>query len=112
MAGACATIVKAFFDDTYVIPDPVIPNEDGSALVPYTGADAGQITVGGEMNKVAANIAVGRNHAAVHWRSDYDKSFILGEELAISVLRDQRNTYNEDFAGFTFTRFDGTRITV
>jgi hypothetical protein len=32
--------------------------------------------------------------------------------VAISVLRDQRMTYKEDFDGFTFTKFDGTRITV
>jgi hypothetical protein len=27
-------------------------------------------------------------------------------------LRDQRPTYNEPFNGFTFTKFDGTTITV
>jgi len=36
----------------------------------------------------------------------------LGEQIAISVLRDQRLTYAQNFAGYTFTRFDGTRITV
>jgi hypothetical protein len=112
VAGACATIVKAFFDDTWVLPNPVVPSDDGLSLLSYTGPDAGQITVGGEMNKIAANIAIGRNHAAVHWRSDYQESMLLGEAIAISVLRDQRRCYNEDFGGFTFTRFDGTTITV
>ncbi len=115
VAGACATIVKAFFDDTFVlsqITDIVQASDDGLSLVPYTGSDAGQITVGGEMNKIAANIAIGRNHAAVHWRSDYADSLPLGEAVAISVLRDQRATYNENFSGFTFTKFDGTKITV
>jgi hypothetical protein len=112
VAGACATIVKAFFDETFVLPNPVVPSADGVSLVPYTGSDAGQITVGGEMNKVAANIAIGRNHAGVHWRSDYQESLKLGEAIAISVLRDQRATYNEEFDGFTFTRFDGTQITI
>jgi hypothetical protein len=28
------------------------------------------------------------------------------------ILRDQRSCYNETFGGFTFTLFDGTRITV
>ena len=64
------------------------------------------------MNKLAANIAIGRNHAAVHWRSDYSDSLRLGEAVAISILRDQRDTYNESFGGFTFTKFDGTRISV
>jgi len=55
------------------------------------------------MNKLAANIAVGRNHAAVHWRSDYQHSLKLGEDVAISILKDDRGTYNESFHGFTFT---------
>jgi hypothetical protein len=112
VAGACVTILKAFFNESYVLPNPVVATDDGSALVPYTGADAGQLTVGGELNKLAANIAVGRNIAGVHWRSDYVESLKLGEALAISVLKDQKLTYDETFDGFTFTRFDGTKITV
>ena len=104
--------MKAFFDETFVLPNPVVPSDDGLALLDYTGSDANQLTVGGEMNKLAANIAIGRNHAAVHWRSDYQQSLGLGEAVAISVLRDQRRTCNENFLGFTFTRFDGTKITV
>jgi len=50
--------------------------------------------------------------AAVHWRSDADQALLLGEAVAISILRDQRSTYNEPFSGFTFTKFDGTVITV
>jgi len=112
VAGACSTIVKAFFDDSWVIPNPVVASEDGLSLVPYTGSDADQITVGGEINKVAANIALGRDHAAVHWRSDYQDSLILGEAVAISILRDQRACYNETFQGLTFTKFDGTVVRV
>ncbi|HEX9665971.1 MAG TPA: phosphoesterase, partial [Thermodesulfobacteriota bacterium] len=76
---------------------------------PYTGPD---LTVGGELNKLAANIAIGRNFAGIHWRSDYVDSLMLGEAIAIGILRDQRLTYNENFNGFTFTKFDGTTITV
>ena len=112
VAGACSTIVKAFFDENWVVPNPVMASDDGLLLVPYTGSDAGQITLGGEMNKIAANVAIGRNHAGVHWRSDYAESLLLGEAVAISVLRDGRNCYNETFNGFTFTKFDGTQITV
>jgi hypothetical protein len=90
----------------------VEPSTDGLSLVPYTGADAGKLTVGGELNKVASNVAIGRNIAGVHWRSDYTESLKLGEQIAISVLRDQRLTYGEDFDGFTFTRFNGAKITV
>jgi hypothetical protein len=112
VAGACVTILKAFFDETFVLPNPVAPSDDGFTLLPYTGVDAGQLTVGGELNKVAANIAIGRNLAGVHWRSDYTQSVMLGEALAITILRDQRTTYNEAFSGFTFTKFDGTTVTV
>jgi hypothetical protein len=111
-AGACVTILKAFFDDTAPIVNPVVPSADGSMLVPYTGSDADRMTVGGELDKVASNVALGRNFAGVHWRSDYVESLRLGERIAISVLRDQRLTYGENFDGYTFTRFDGTRVTV
>jgi len=37
---------------------------------------------------------------------------MLGEEVAIHILQDQRATYNEPFSGFTFTKFDGTMVTV
>jgi hypothetical protein len=117
VAGACVTILKAFFDDTTLLVNIgdgqiVQPSEDGVSLVFYQGADAGQLTVGGELNKIAANVAIGRNMAGVHWRSDYQESLLLGETLAISILRDQRGCYNEDFDGFTFHKFDGSQVTV
>ncbi|HXE76196.1 MAG TPA: vanadium-dependent haloperoxidase [Candidatus Xenobia bacterium] len=112
VAGACVTVLKALFDESFVVPDPVVPNPGGRELVAYRGADAGSLTVGGELNKLASNIAVGRDMAGIHYRSEGIESFKLGEAVALSVLRDQRGTYNEDFAGFTFTRFDGTPITV
>jgi hypothetical protein len=112
IAGACVTVLKAFFNESFVLSSPVVASDDGQSLLPYSGADAGQITVGGELNKLADNVALGRNMAAVHWRSDAALSLLLGEALAISVLRDQRHIYNEPFEGFTFTKFDGTTITV
>jgi len=112
IAGACATAIKAFFNDTFVIPKPVVASDDGQSLLAYTGADAGQITVGGELNKLADNVALGRDMAGVHWRSDAEQALLLGEAVTISILRDQRSTYNEPFSGFTFTKFDGTTIIV
>jgi hypothetical protein len=116
VAGACATIVKAWFNDQTPltsIPGITISqsSEDGFSLVPYNGSDRDQLTVGGEMNKLAANIGIGRNHAAVHWRHDYVDSLPLGEAVAISMLRDMAQCWNEPFEGFSFTKFDGTRIT-
>lgn len=112
VAGACVTALKAFFNGAFVLPNPVVASDDGQSLLPYAGTDAGEITVGGELNKLADNVALGRDMAAVHWRSDAQQSLLLGEAVAISILRDQRPTYNEPFSGFTFTKFDGTTITV
>jgi hypothetical protein len=112
IAGACVTALKAFFDDTFVIPKPVVSSDDGQSLSAYNGPDAGQIKVGGELNKLANNVALGRDMAGVHWRSDAQQALLLGEAVTISILRDQRATYNEPFSGFTFTRFDGTTVTI
>jgi hypothetical protein len=112
IAGACVTVLKAFFNEEFVLPNPVVPSDDGQALLPYRGEDAGQITVGGELNKLAHNVALGRDMAAVHWRSDAEQGLLLGERVAISALRDQRHCFNEPFQGFTFTKFDGETITV
>jgi hypothetical protein len=112
VAGACITILKAFFDETQIIQNPVVPTDDGSTLVPYDGPDANQMTVGGELNKIASNVAMGRNIAGVHWRTDAEEAMKLGETVAIAVLRDEKACYNEEFAGFTFTKLDGTQITV
>ena len=112
IAGACVTLLKAFFNEGFVIPQPMKASDDGQSLLAYTGADAGQITVGGELNKLASNVALGRNMAGVHWRSDATQALLLGEAVTISILRDNRATYNESFDGFTFTKFDGTTVTV
>ncbi len=111
-AGASVTVLKWFFDESVVIPNPVVAADDGQSLVPYTGSDAGAITVGGELNKLANNFVLGRDIEAVHWRSDAVQGLLLGEAAAISVLRDQQSNFNEPFNGFTFTKFDGSTITV
>lgn len=109
VAGACVTILKAWFNEAHFIEEPVIPNEQGTALVPYSGEP---LTVGGELNKIASNVAIGRNIAGVHWRSDATESLKLGESIAIGVLKDQKRSYNEHFNGFSLTKFDGTTVTV
>jgi hypothetical protein len=110
-AGACVTILKACFDESHTVPYPVVPNAHGTALEPYTGPGAGALTVGGELNKVAGNTAIGRNMAGVHWRTDYSESVKLGEAVAIGCLEEQKEAYNEDHS-FTLTKFDGTTITI
>ena len=108
-AGAGITVLKALFNESFVIPSPVMPADDGLSLVPYTGAP---LTVGGELNKLASNIALGRDAAGVHYRSDGLEGIKLGEAIAISILRDTAMLYNEVFTGFSFTKYDGTPVTI
>ncbi len=109
VAGACVTILKAWFDESFVIPNPVVSNPAGTALVAAPGNP--NLTVGGELDKVAANIAIGRNMAGVHWRTDYTESVKLGEAIALGILEEQKLCYNE-FSGLSVARFDGTRVTI
>jgi hypothetical protein len=112
VAGACITFMKFFFDETFVIPNPQVPSSDGLSLAPYNGSDAGQITVGGELNKLARNVSFGHGVlAGIHWRSDTDWSMTLGEAMAISVLQDKAQCYNEKFS-ITFTKLDGNKVTI
>ncbi|MCC5632100.1 vanadium-dependent haloperoxidase [Nostoc sphaeroides] len=109
-AGVNITLLKAFFDENFVIPSPVVPDpNDPTKVISYSGPP---LTVGGELNKLATNYAIGRGHGGIHWRSDGSAALALGEEVAISLLRDEKLGYNEIFNGFTFTKFDGTRVTV
>jgi hypothetical protein len=116
VAGACVTILKAWFNESTRLVDiglaPVEPTDDGLNLVPYSGSDTGSLTVGGELNKLASNIGLGRDIAGLHWRSDATESLKLGEAVAISVLRDQKETYNEAFEGFSLTTFEGNTISI
>lgn len=112
VAGACITLLKFFFDGSYVIPRPLVPASDGLSLAYYTGNDAGQLTVNGELNKLAHNVTFGHGiHAGIHWRSDSDQAMMLGEALAISVLQDKAQCYNEKFT-ISFTKLDGSTATI
>jgi hypothetical protein len=112
VAGACITILKFFFDGNFAIPDPLVPAEDGLSIGPYSGSDRNQLTVNGELNKLAHNVTFGHGiHAGIHWRSDSDVSMVLGEATAISILQDQAQTFNEKFT-VHFTKLDGTTATI
>jgi hypothetical protein len=110
IAASNVTLLKAFFDENFVIPNPVQPDPaDPTRLVPYVGPP---LTVGGELNKLALNYGLGRNWAGIHWRSDFAASLAQGEEVSLGLLRDERATFRERFEGYALTRFDGTRVTV
>ncbi len=110
IAGVQATILKAAFDENFVIPNPVVPDpNDPTKVIPYKGSP---LTVGGELNKLAANYAIGRDIGGIHWRSDVAAALAVGEEVAIGILRDEKLGYVERFDGFTLTKFDGTKIVI
>ncbi|MDJ0940824.1 MAG: vanadium-dependent haloperoxidase, partial [Woeseiaceae bacterium] len=105
VAGSCVTVLKAFFNEDFVIPNPVVSDDTGSTLLPYVGPD---LTVGGELNKLANNVAIGRDAAGVHYRQDGVEGLFVGEQQAIALLQDKSRTVNEsNFDGFTLTKFDG-----
>jgi membrane-associated phospholipid phosphatase len=118
-AGACVTVLKALFNEdfTYSLdpndasrPMVMEVNDNGTALQPYPGPDI--LTVGGELNKLAANIAIGRDAAGVHWRTDSTEGLVLGEQVAICLLQDRVQTYKEDFPRYTLTKFNNQKIRI
>jgi hypothetical protein len=76
IGGAGVRVLKAMFNPNFVIPEPVVPSDDGLSLRPWRG---GPLTVGGELNKLAFNMAFGRDTAGVHFRRDEIEGITLGE---------------------------------
>ncbi len=109
IAGACVTVLKAWFNESWVLPEAFVATPDGQNLTPWTG---GSLTVGGELNKLASNVAIGRNMGGVHWRSDATESLKLGEAVAIAFMNDMKSCFSEQFNGFSLTKFDGQRILI
>ncbi|WP_432201301.1 hypothetical protein ACRAQ7_03600 [Erythrobacter sp. W53] len=120
VAGGCVTMLKAFFDmytdcraeeertlDLAGVGKAFVPNADGSKL---TRVDE-TLTIQGELDKLAANISIGRNMAGVHYHSDYYDSLRLGERIAIGILMEQIPSYGEEVES-TFKSFDGDLITI
>ena len=132
VAGACVTILKAFFDTSAVLAQY---DDDGTTKVAFRRQKPGDasiefrapavgittdlvassptkagtfLTLEGELNKLAANISIGRDMAGVHYFSDYYDSLQMGEQIAIGILREQALTYPTDPFVISLPRFDGT----
>ncbi|MEM6966271.1 MAG: vanadium-dependent haloperoxidase [Bacteroidota bacterium] len=129
VAGACVTILKAFFDENkflnissdgeaFSISDNAgnfafVPEANGQKLTTVSLFPGEGLTVGGELNKLAANISIGRNWAGVHYFSDYEDSIKMGEEIALGLLCEQSVTYNPlEKASMSITKFNGETITI
>lgn len=131
VAGACTTIVKAFFDTgallgtlpgpgdkvgfAKTVESPVIFEtvKKGTALK-ACGVGKGDcpLTLEGELNKLAANISIGRNMAGVHYFSDYYDSLRMGEEIAIGMLEEQALCYPTDDFVLSVPTFDGNVVRI
>jgi len=143
VAGACVTVLKAFFltyttsaDGTDTpIPFTSLSERNGPdaepreitaycSFVPEANTEketcldigrfnnrrplqpdiSGQLTIEGELNKLAQNVAMGRSMGGVHWRTDNTRSLMLGEALAAEMLAGITEDVNET-ASFTFRTF-------
>jgi hypothetical protein len=121
VAGSCTTMLKAFFEmydedgNELTLADigmgVLVPTPDGQSLVPAAGINGNGLTIQGELDKVAANVSIGRNMAGVHYYSDYYDSLRMGERIAVGMLLEQAITYGEKMC-MSFTSFDGDRITI
>lgn len=132
IAGACCTILKIYYDGEQkwldlpgvisgaqggIANNMVQANSDGTSLVAYNNADAVQATVGTEINKLASNVAIGRNFAGIHYRSDAIIGIKLGEIVAIHYMEDILSTMVENMPNgkipeITFRKFDGELVTI
>lgn len=128
VAGACVTVLKAmlktFDDDAGTIETKWVTGTrtashsvDGQNLVGYSDADAADMTVNGELNKLASNVALGRDFGGVHFRADNDGGILAGEDYAISYLADKLKAYAEasiynTFEGWTLKKFDGSVVKI
>ena len=132
VAGACVTILKAFFDtntvlakakkdgkiafqtrtegDKSVIYRP--PAEHGDELCESISSEQDFLTLEGELNKLAANISIGRDMAGVHYFSDYYDSLRMGEKVALGILEEQALTYSTDPFVLSIPTFDGDVVRI
>ena len=121
VAGACCTVIKAMCVthdknlNKLPWPEQAKHSVDGDTLVDYEG-DTSKMTIVGEINKLASNISLGRDIAGVHYRCDGVAGNLLGEQYAISYLKDKMREYyevrNGMFDGFILEKFNGSIIKI
>jgi membrane-associated phospholipid phosphatase len=109
VAGACATVLKALCHGEAIFASPVEPSPDGYTLNSHVGVP---LTLGGEIDKLAYNVAFGRNWAGIHYWSDAIDGLLLGEQVAIHLLQDSLSCCQEATLPFAFTGFNGNQISI
>jgi membrane-associated phospholipid phosphatase len=63
------------------------------------------VTVKDELNKLAANMAFGRNWAGIHYRTDGIDGFLIGEQAAVRYLQDHIRHHDLPFDGYRLEPF-------
>lgn len=116
VAGACVTILKAWFDHGWELKSDRArivyeANADGTSLLNSSSLYSDTLTVEGELNKLAGNISIARDWVGVHYYTDYIESLRLGEQIALGLLEEQKLTYRENFS-LTVPLFDGTSVRI
>ncbi|MBA3752006.1 vanadium-dependent haloperoxidase [Candidatus Dependentiae bacterium] len=117
IAGACITVIKAFFDNEVKIAAHVVPVKpdpcDATKLISLKNEGEKDMTVASELDKLACNIGAGRNFAGIHYRADLEQGLRLGEKVALTYLQQQIALQcGPDFKGFILTTFDGVKVCV
>lgn len=133
VAGACCTIIKIFFDAKKpwsslpgyasgklshgIMNSPVEADVTGDNLQAYAGSDIANMTIEGEINKLASNVALGRDWAGWHFRTDGVDGMMLGEFIAMKYMEDLLascvdNNLDGSVPEITFNKFDGTSATI
>jgi hypothetical protein len=94
------------------LPPALVADAAGTALIRAPAPEQVRLQVGGELNKLASNITVGRDGAGVHWRSDSTQGMALGEAVAAGLLFEQAFTVHELHALSFTTFFTGETVTI
>jgi hypothetical protein len=68
-------------------------------------ARAGPTTVNDELDKLATNVALGRNWAGIHYRSDGIEGLLLGEQVAVRYLQDHLRCWDLPCEGYRLEPF-------
>lgn len=123
IAGACVTVLKAFFRTHDNDMTPVSLQEAGSpaVLAPRAGGLAlaetqfnegsDTLTLNGELNKLAENISLAGCMAGLHYYSDSFDSLRMGERIAVGILSEQMVAFSEEVT-MTLETFDGDILTI
>jgi hypothetical protein len=101
LAGGGTTTVRS----TRLAPVTEVSTALGATADSIAEARSETITVNDELNKLATNVALGRNWAGIHYRSDGIEGLLLGEQVAVRYLQDHLRSTDLPFDGYRLEPF-------